>query len=423
MMNNPSETVRVLEIEVSDVRAGFLAGYNDGENIFTFAHEYINLEKEIRPTLSLKFYDQPMNVFRKPLISRVKLPPLFSNLLPEGELRDYYVRNLKIDSDHDFAMLSFLGRDLPGAIKARELTKNDIPPYAMTYRRCIPPKLLTARNNRDNNFSLSGILMKFSMFEKNGQFFITKSQNIVSWIIKIPSTRFQHVPLNEYTCMQLAKSAGIDIPEIRLIKRTNIKGIPDIKMPDEKFAYAIKRFDRDQKKRIHSEDFAQIYDFYPAQKYRGTNYETMARTIYNVFPDAIKDIQEFAARLVVNIMIGNGDAHLKNWSIIYPDAIHPHLSPAYDIVFTRAYMENDDSIALNLGKEKKTIALSLDHFKILAERADFDWNIIKKRVIETIQRARDKWPKILEDLPMHNSHKQKLKQYWKTLTPDFKIII
>jgi serine/threonine-protein kinase HipA len=153
-MNNPSETVRVLEIEVSDVRAGFLAGYNDGKNIFTFAHEYINLEKEIRPTLSLKFYDQPMNVFRKPLISRVKLPPLFSNLLPEGELRDYYVRNLKIDSDHDFAMLSFLGRDLPGAIKARELTKNDIPPYAMTYRRCIPPKLLTARNNRDNNFSL-----------------------------------------------------------------------------------------------------------------------------------------------------------------------------------------------------------------------------------------------------------------------------
>jgi len=423
MMNNQAEIVRVLEIKLSDVRVGFLAGYNDGKNIFTFAHEYINLEKENRPTLSLKYYDQPINVFRKPLISRVKLPPLFSNLLPEGELRDYFVRYLKIDSDHDFAMLSLLGRDLPGAITAREMAKNDVPPYAINYRAQIPDQIITARNNVANNFSLSGVLMKFSMFEKNGEFFITKSKNIGNWIIKIPSTRFQHVPFNEYACMQFAKSAGIDVPEIRLIKLSNIKGIPDILMPDERFAYAIKRFDRDQKKRIHSEDFAQIYDFYPAQKYKGTNYETMARTIYNVFPDAINDIQEFAARLVVNIMIGNGDAHLKNWSIIYPDAIHPHLSPAYDIVFTRAYIENDDSIALNLGKEKKTIALSLDHFKKLAKRADFDWNIIKKRVLETIQRARDNWPTVLYDLPMHDLHKQKLKQYWKTLTPDFRIVI
>jgi len=201
------------------------------------------------------------------------------------------------------------------------------------------------------------------MYEKNGEFFITKSKNIGNWIIKIPSTRFSHVPLNEYSCMQLAKSAGIDIPEIRLVKLENIKGLPDIKMPDEEYAYAIKRFARYQNKRIHAEDFAQVYDLYPAEKYGSTNYDTMARTIYKLFPNAIIDIQEFIARLVVNLMIGNGDAHLKNWSVIYSDGINPHLSPAYDIVFTCAYLENDNSIALNLGKEKKITTLTLDHFK------------------------------------------------------------
>ena len=80
-----------------------------------------------------------------------------------------------------------------------------------------------------------------------------------------------------------------------------------------------------------------------------------------------------------------------------------------------------DSIALNLGKEKKTTALTLDHFKNLAKRADFDWNIIKQGVSETIQKARDNWQNILNDLPMQDTHKKKLQAYWKTLTPDFRI--
>ena len=420
-MNKQSEKVRVLAINLCDVPVGYLAGYHNGKNMFTFAHEFINLERQERPTLSLKYYEQSENVFRKPIISHQKLPPLFLNLLPEGELRDYFVRMLKIHTDHDFEMLSLLGRDLPGGITAKELTKDEVPPYALLGQAQLLPQIISGNHTADNNFSLSGVLMKFSMVENNGEFFITKSKNIGNWIIKIPSTRFSPVPLNEYSCMQLAKSAGIDIPEIRLVQLKHINGIPDIKMPDETFAYAIKRFDRDQNKRIHTEDFAQVYDIYPAQKYGSTNYDTLAKTIYHVFPNALNDIQEFVSRLIVHLMIGNGDAHLKNWSVIYPDGIHPHLSPAYDIVFTRAYIETENSIALNLGKEKKTSMLTMDHFKYLAKRADIDWNDINQRIIETIQSAKDNWRSLLDDLPMHDDHKEKLKQYWKTLAPDFRI--
>ncbi len=201
----------------------------------------------------------------------------------------------------------------------------------------------------------------------------------------------------------------------------HIHGIPDIKTADEKFAYAIERFDRDMGNRIHAEDFAQIYELFPGEKYKSTNYDTMARTIYNLFPEAIRDTGEFIARLVVNIMIGNGDAHLKNWSVIYPDRQNPALSPAYDILFTRAYIKSDDSIAMKLGKEKKTTKLSIDHFKALSRRADIDWQVIKGRVHETIECAKSRWPLLLNELPMADYHKKQLKQYWKTLTPDFKI--
>lgn len=420
-MSKLQEQVRVLEIRLYDVLVGFLAGYRDGRNIFTFAHEYINLEESSRPTLTLKHYHQTEFVFRKQLKSRQKLPPLFSNLLPEGELREYVLRNLKIHMDHEFEMFSELGRDLPGAITARELLSDEIPPYALEGRPEIKPGRLLRNEDDNDRFSLSGVLMKFSMFEKEGDFFISKSKKIGQWIIKVPSTRFLQVPLNEYSSMKLAQAAGIKIPDIRLVKLNNIKGFPDIKMPDEEFAYAVNRFDRKQSKRIHTEDFAQVFEFYPAEKYKRTNYDTVARTIYNVFPDAHINIQEFMARLIVNIMIGNGDAHLKNWSIVYPDRKNPSLSPAYDILFTQAYTESDDSIALNLGKEKKITSLSLDHFKTLASRSGVDWQVVKGRINETIEKARSNWPNLLRELPMADSHKEKLKQYWKTLTTDFKI--
>jgi serine/threonine protein kinase HipA of HipAB toxin-antitoxin module len=56
----------------------------------------------------------------------------------------------------------------------------------------------------------------------------------------------------------------------------------------------------------------------------------------------IGNAQQFARRLLVNILVANGDAHLKNWSLIYPDTVTPELAPAYDIGFTRATWDVTD---------------------------------------------------------------------------------
>ena len=152
--------------------------------------------------------------------------------------------------------------------------------------------------------------------------------------------------------MKLAALAGIDIPEVKLVELNRLDNLPPINLPDEKYAFAIKRFDRAGNARIHMEDFAQVLVQYPENKYRSANYEQIARVLYQFSGDGLADAQQYARRLLVNILLANGDAHLKNWSLIYQDKFTPRLSPAYDIVTTRAYMQNEKEFALNLGKTK-----------------------------------------------------------------------
>lgn len=153
--------------------------------------------------------------------------------------------------------------------------------------------------------------------------------------------------------MSLAKLVGVHIPEIKLVELNKLDNLPQINLPHEKLAFAIKRFDRVDDKRIHMEDFAQVLVKYPHEKYTAANYETIGKVIDNYSGDALADVQQFARRLLVNILLANWDAHLKNWSLIYPDKVTPRLSPAYDIVTTNVYIENETQYALNLSKTKE----------------------------------------------------------------------
>ena len=91
-------------------------------------------------------------------------------------------------------------------------------------------------------------------------------------------------------------------------------------------AFAIKRFDRQSgvhgTERVHMEDFAQVLAKYPHEKYGSANYAQIGRILYQFSGDAITDAQQFARRLLVNILLANGDAHLKNWSLLYADRLH-----------------------------------------------------------------------------------------------------
>jgi len=419
-MSNPAE-VSVLKLSLHGITVGYLAGYKDGRNILSFAPEFS--ENPDRPTFSLITHPDFPNaakVLSEPWAKRQRLHPVLSNLLPEGALRELLAQGLKTHIDNEFQLFSYLGQDLPGAIIASAVDPNDVPDYVLdTTAKAKAVKFVAQENT--NHFSLAGVQMKFSMREKDGRYHIAQSGELGDWIIKTPSTKHKHVPLNEYTTMRLAEQAGVTIPEIKLVELNTLDKLPQINLPDEQYAFAIRRFDREHDKRIHMEDFAQILVKYPHDKYDSANYEQIGKVVYNYTGDGLGNAQQLARRLLVNILLGNGDAHLKNWSLVYPDQITSELSPAYDIVFTRAYIADESKFALNLGKNKEWYKAEFSHFQSWADRAGIPWRAIKPHLDGTLDKARSLWPKALDDLPMTDPHKKQLISHWQNLTEDFRI--
>jgi serine/threonine-protein kinase HipA len=284
-------------------------------------------------------------------------------------------------------------------------------------------KSFIEKSTQDNRFSLAGVQMKFSMKEKDGRYNFSNGDVLGDWIIKTPSAQHQDVPLNEFTAMTLASLVGIDIPEIKLVDLGKLDNLPPINLPDEKLAFAIKRFDRHENVRVHMEDFAQVLVKYPHEKYNSANYEQIGKILFEFSGDGLADAQQFARRLLVNILLANGDAHLKNWSLLYADQITPRLSPAYDIVMTSVYIRDEKQFALNMGKTKDWYDVSFKSFQYWAEKSGIPWRAIKPHLDDVMEKARSLWPAALNNLPMNEDHKAQLLTHWKNLPEDFRVFL
>lgn len=421
MRNNHVDEINVLKLSLHGRLVGYLAGFQSGRNVLHFAEEFKTDTN--RPTFSLTtlpVFPHSDKIMARPWTRNQRLHPILSNLLPEGSLRELIAQGLKVHVDNEFQLLSYLGADLPGALVAEPMEPGDVPNSVLSIHskaRAIqfgdaPPR---------NKFSLAGVQMKFSMKAKDGRYNLAKGNTLGDWIVKTPSTKHKNVPVNEYTAMKLAELVGVEIPEIKLVELNKLDNLPQINLPDEKLAFAIKRFDRDAGKRIHMEDFAQVLVKYAHEKYSSANYEQIGRILYGYSGDGLADVQQFARRLLVNILLANGDAHLKNWSLLYSDKITPRLSPAYDIVTTSVYIEGERHFALNLGKTKSWHDVSMANFRSWADHAGIPWRVIKPHLDDVMDKARAGWQEAIKGLPVSDNHKQKLTAHWRNLHEDFRI--
>ena len=415
------DEVNVLQLTLHGRLVGYLAGFNNGRNVLSFADEFAG--DPGRPTFSLithPNFPRAGKILSESWARNQRLHPVLSNLLPEGSLRELTAQGLKVHVDNEFHIFSYLGEDLPGALVATPMEPEDVPGSILTTHgkaRAVKFK----KGNQENRFSLAGVQMKFSMKGKDGRYNLSKGGALGDWIIKTPSTKHKNLPLNEYTAMSLAAMVGVDVPEIKLIDLDKLDNLPQINLPDEKQAFAIKRFDRQINERIHMEDFAQILVKYPHEKYDSANYEQIGRVIYEYSGNGLADAQQLARRLLVNILLANGDAHLKNWSLLYQDEITPRLSPAYDIVTTSVYIEDEREYALSLGKTKEWYGVTADNFQLWTDRAGIPWRAVKPHLDEVMDKARSLWPDALKDLPVDKEHKKKLTAHWSRLHEDFRV--
>ncbi|HIQ15838.1 MAG TPA: HipA domain-containing protein [Leucothrix sp.] len=121
-------------------------------------------------------------------------------------------------------------------------------------------------------------------------------------------------------------------------------------------------------------------------------------------------LTDFIRRLTFSILIGNGDMHLKNWSLIYPDGRVPQLAPAYDFVSTVPYIP-DDKLALNLSGAKDMDTINLSHFKKLAAKAYVPEFLLLNVVKETVEATQESWSQNKLEYPLSSAILKRIDQH------------
>lgn len=402
-------SVSVLNVNLHGEPIGTLTNLGGDRTIFAFTDEYI--ADPDRPTLGLAFKDEFGELYTDFRPYQKRVMPFFSNLLPEGHLRKYLAEQASVNSEREFYLLWALGHDLPGAITITPADGEAWPPDAANGSD------EQGDHQRENalRFSLAGVQLKFSaVMETSGGLTIPASGVGGSWIVKLPSREFAGVPENEFSMMTLASLIGMNVPAIDLVSIDAIKNLPEGIDKIGNHAFVIERFDRlSDGSRVHIEDFAQVYGlYYPEDKYGNGTFRNIAQVIAAEGNDA--DIIEYVRRLTFNMLIGNADMHMKNWSLIYPDRRHVSLAPAYDFAATVPYLPGD-ATNMKISRAKVFSAFSVDELEHLAVNASIPKKMAIDAAKETVQLFREHWEAEAANLPISDEVRSAVETHMKTV--------
>jgi serine/threonine-protein kinase HipA len=322
--------------------------------------------------------------------------PFFSNLLPEERLRDYLAGLAGVNPAREFFLLWALGPDLPGAVTIKPADGEEWPPDAGDDPDNPGDQ---SRGEKVLRFSLAGVQLKFSAVSNaTGGLTIPAKGVGGSWIVKLPSEKYDGVPENEYSMLTIARQIGMNVPAIELVSIDAIGNLPEEMSSMTGQALAIERFDRlGDSSAVHIEDFAQIFGLYPEKKYDKASAVNIAGVIAAESDE--NDVAEFVRRLTFNALIGNADMHVKNWSVYYPDRITARLAPAYDFVSTIPYIK-DDEAALKFSRTKRFDEFNEDELAHLANRARLPKALVLDTARETVELFHQQWNAEKNNLPL-----------------------
>ncbi len=280
---------------------------------------------------------------------RFGLLPIFEMNLPEGVLRERLRLSFAkaTGSFDEFDLLGVVGRSQVGRIRytgQREQLQEDVPFQSVD-------EILEHRRGGDlfryliEKFAafsgISGVQPKvlvrdeaaFSALDGSGQRF-SESYRGATHIVKFwEPNEYPQLAANEYFCLEVAKACGLEVPSYRLSEDAN--------------ALVIDRFDLRQDGAYRGfEDFCVLNARRTDEKYRGS-YETSIMKRFTQFANSSHLVED--TLIALNCALRNGDAHLKNFGIVYDDVQgEARLAPVYDLVTTAVYLPKD-SMALTLN--------------------------------------------------------------------------
>ena len=295
----------------------------------------------------------------------------FGNLLPEGAPRELLARRLGLSAGNDFGMLAAVGGDTAGAISLQPA--GQVPSASahevewldddalVTLLDELPTLPMHADEDGEYRLSLAGVQDKLPVVVAgDGRIGLTKGQTPSTHILKTPIARLAHTVVNEAFCPAVGRALGMD----------TVTATPG-RVADREFLL-IERYDRivdgDGTRRLHQEDFCQALGIPAARKYQSEGGPSLAdcfgllRTAAEV---PARDIVKLLDYVALSFLVGNHDAHGKNYSLRYePDSARAVLAPAYDVISTFAYHGSHNltrKMAMSIGGQYKPDYLNRGH--------------------------------------------------------------
>ena len=385
-------------VKLGNLPVGRLLESDDARIEFRLDPDYQAMPR--RPVLGQWFEDRQREIQRGDRPG--ELPAFFANLFPEGDLRLTIQERLGVPVGDDLGLLCAVGTDLPGALVV-ELESGE-PAIA-------PPATTPEPDDGGLRFSLAGVQLKFSMVRGADRFHMPGRDEHGGWIAKISYDVFPDLGANEWTTMEWARRMGFDVPTTELRPLADLIDAPYAGAPEAQ-VFLIQRYDRAAgHQRVHQEDFQQIVGRRPDKKYSDMTYDKLVFLATRIVGGAT--YRELLRRLAFVVASGNDDAHMKNWSVVYPDGVTARLSPLYDQVFTARWPQFAVSLALKVDGAKDFASLDLGNFREMARRIGESEAETAGIVEQTIVEAANAWHGLRDHPHVSDVYREALQRHWR----------
>jgi len=268
-----------------------------------------------------------------------KLHPIFDMNIPEGYLFEIFKNLLSKEYGYinDFLIFSYLSSNIQGrlsyknsreehhfgSIDIRDVLEND---SEDTFTKIL--------NTFLNKNAISGIQPKTLAVLEDKTLLTTKEYIIKTW-----GNEYPELALNEYFCLKAIEKSGVKIPNLILSNNNKFLLV-------ERFNYK-----KSTGEFLGFEEILVLQGKNKDEKYSGS-YESIAKIIYAVTTNKIESMRSFYKTIVMNYLLKNGDAHLKNFGVLYDkDISEIYYSPAYDVINTCVYLYKDRPALTLFGKK------------------------------------------------------------------------
>ena len=377
---------KTLDVYLQNELVGQLIQDDGGQMAFDYVESWLNKAHSTPLSQSLPL--------RKERFTRKGCRGFFAGVLPEENKREIIARNLGISARNDFAMLEQIGGECAGAVTFLPVGQA-LPERNYSYRTLSPTELATIlkelpkrpllAGEKGIRLSLAGAQDKIAVRIEGDEVSLPLGGAPSTHILKPGMEHFAGVVFNEALTMKLAAAMGM--PAAKVETRT-VDGVEYL---------VVERYDRTHRQaggatlleRLHQEDFCQAQNIVPEMKYQkegGPSLKQCFRLLREASSAPVIDLARLVDAVIFNYLVGNNDAHGKNFSLLYHGVgmanLEIRLAPLYDVVSTVYYPELSKEMAMKIGGEYSSDRVTPRDFEKLAEEAALAKPMVRRRVPE-----------------------------------------